>query len=310
MRSLTRLAAFVSFVAPLLGPSAHAFPILHQLTPASTFSAQVTLAGVPTVRTNLGNVALPSFTLSGALADTPTGSMAVDWGAPSWDDALAIPTTVPSFPGPDVPGIDVLLADEGSLDGAFHVDLFGLLSVDIGFQWVMDSISIAGGGFSGPTVPSDGNAPGTGPWTAMGLLDAVLELEGEFQVTVFGLHPGTGGSGDVALNDHALSLTLGRIGGLPGTGTRASVDIDVPGALQLPSSVLFPASGCEVPDPIFGGCIFDFEGVEFEFTTAQLTDLSIFLEATSRTPVLPEPAGPLLAGVAISCLLARRRQAR
>lgn len=73
-----------------------------------------------------------------------------------------------------------------------------------------------------------------------------------------------------------LPLKLSRIGGFPGTGTHASVDLDLPGALSVPlGTQSYPFSGCEVPIPVIGGCALNVQSLDFSFTKADISNLQI-----------------------------------
>lgn len=299
MYSQVSRRALVGALAPLLGlllsVSAHATPISHTVTGASTFSSGFSASGTWTMVANGTNVN-GTFSMSGSLglAGTPVGTVAVDWGSPGWNDSIAIPPGGLSMSGQMSGGAS------GSVSG---VDLLGLASVNLSFQWTPSTLTVQGGGFLAPTVPSDGATPGPGPWAAAGPMSGTFYLPGTLSVHVNGSSlPAVSLPFSGPLSSAALELD--RVGGFPGTGSKVGVNPALSTSLAVPPTQVLSGPLCELT--LLKGCALTISSMDVTITKAQLTNPALDIWATSNTAIVPEPGSGLLLGTAAAFLVEER----
>jgi len=280
----------------LAGPAV-ALPVTHTLTTASSFTAELDIAGTWTAHTSLGD-ASGGFAFGGTLSGTPTGEADLEWGSPGWDGTLA----VPSF--------DIQASNLGTIGGTTGFNLFGLLPVTLGIAWSVDSLALSESS-SGILSGAVANPPGDGPWAASGSVPTHFSASNTLTVTFLGLgSPTTLDPFDGEISFPSATVELERTGGFPGSGSKASLDFDVAGPIALFGSDPIPRAfpGCDVQGP-FGLCVFDVQGLTITFTKSDLSDFSLSGAATSSVGIVPEPATGLLLGTGLAALARRRRRA-
>jgi hypothetical protein len=284
------LGALTPFLALLLSVSAEATPVLETLTPASAFSSGFSASGTVTAVTSLGNVSGP-FSMGGSLTGTPGGTVQVDWGAPGWNDSLAIPPS----------GVKISGAVSGGASGVSTLDLFGLLSVSVGFQWTPGTLGLTGGDFLAPTTPSDGATPGPGPWVASGPISASLGIDGDLAVSLNGSRLATIAY-PIGPPVMSTAMTLERVGGFPGTGSQVGASFAVSGSVPRPPPATISSPRCLVLSS-FGVCTLILSSLDVTISKVQLTNPSLDIWATSTTAIVPEPGRGLLLGVGLAAVL-------
>jgi hypothetical protein len=294
VRALLFTALPLAFAAP-----AAATPVTHTLISASSLSGtvQAELSFVMHT-TTLGDQSGTAMA-SGALSSTPDGTIAVDWGAPSFTGDLTVPAG----------GVAVNNLNPGTATGSATVSLFGFIPVTFGLSVPLTNLTL--GVATSATQPLSPSSPGAGPWSAaFSALDVTIGATGSFTATgPFGINI-TG-----PLNIPAASVggvpvmgTLSRLGGDPGNGTQ--IDIPISGLdLMVPmggtTNIVTP--GCEVS---IGLCVVDVTSVDVTLDWLEFQNVNGELIAQQTgVAIVPEPGtmGLVLLGLAGLAAAARRR---
>jgi len=300
--------------APLLGLAlvllcaapAGAIAVSHAVNSGMTnLSGNVSASFDFDVNTSIGDFD-GNASLSGSFNTTSSGNILVDWGAPGWSDSLAVAPFDLQFNSPGGP--------EGTGSGTITipVPLFPDFDVPVNLTVNLDFLSMAlSTPFNAsPLLPSE-IPPGGGPWT--GVDSVVFSLGGQFDLGISVL--GVGDSvnnidvGPLATPGLPIPMTLERLGGDPGTGSRLSFGI---GPISLSAgpfpSFNTPVPGCEVDTTL--GCAFDLQSVDTTITTLTFSDLSMNIVADQIGTSIPEPSTLALLGLGTAILAwgARRRR--
>lgn len=294
----TRLLVASSFAVALALPGAAlAVPVGHTVDASlSMLSADVTGTIALAVHTNLGTVngnANAAGTLS---SSNESGTIVLDWGSPSWAGQLDVAAG----------GASLNTGPVGSVPGSATLDLFGFIPVNFSLAINVDFLSITfDGAFSGSTSPP---AFGTGPWSAVDLVDLGLGAQIDFT--------GTGPFGITIANNN-IPIGPSTIAGIPVPltlehfGGGSEVTLTIPGlTLELPPQPTsnFATPGCEVSASI--ACALDVQSVDVTLTSLTFSNIQGTLVATQGvTPIVPEPSvlGMLALGLGGLAFASRRR---
>lgn len=263
----------------------------------SSLSADLSATLSITAHTSAGN-APGSANASGALSSTPTGSISGDV-SPAGGTNLMV----------DVPigGAPISNPSPGNATGGATINLFGFIPFNFALDVNVDFIDI---NLASP-LSNVATGPAGGPWTAADLVDIELSSQVDFHATgAFGIDIMNADIpiGPTVVPDVPLVATVEQLGG----GAGSQITLPLPGlSISLPAqpATNVAAPGCEVSNPIFGGCLFNVYDVDVQLTSLTLSNIQGMIVATSST-VVPEPSVTLLLGSAALAGLAfagRRR---